>query len=408
MRVLWFSVTPSLFNPISNSHNGGGWIASLEQIVRQHKEIELGIAFYLGKDYKVYTNDGVRYYTLPSDGRHALAKWMCPESAERRVKRYIDVIEDFNPDVIQIFGSENDFGLVCGKTDVPIVIHIQGSMPPYHNALFPIGMNRYDFLFGRGLTWRRRLVGWRSEPSFRRDASREIQILKSCRHFMGRTEWDRRIVGLFNPNANYYHCEEALRDSFIRSDKTWQGYGNGPFSIVSVISSPWYKGVDLILKTAKLLKENCSIDFEWRVYGISDIRFFEKKYGISANDVHVRIMGSVGKDKLVESLCASSVYVHPSYIDNSPNSVCEAQYIGLPIIATNVGGISSLIADGRSGMLVPANDPYTLASKLKQLYETPDLATLMGAEARKEAVRRHNPEQIGLRLIEIYRLVLQN
>ena len=46
MKVLWFSVTPSLFKAYSNSHNGGGWIASLERIVRQVSEIELGIVFY--------------------------------------------------------------------------------------------------------------------------------------------------------------------------------------------------------------------------------------------------------------------------------------------------------------------------------------------------------------------------
>ena len=36
MRILWFSVTPSLFNPHTNKHNGGGWIASLEQIIKLH------------------------------------------------------------------------------------------------------------------------------------------------------------------------------------------------------------------------------------------------------------------------------------------------------------------------------------------------------------------------------------
>ena len=45
MRVLWFSVTPSLYRSFSNSHNGGGWIASLENIVRSVQSISLGVAF---------------------------------------------------------------------------------------------------------------------------------------------------------------------------------------------------------------------------------------------------------------------------------------------------------------------------------------------------------------------------
>ena len=45
MRILWFTLNPSCFNPNSNNYNGGGWTASLEQIVRKNKNIELGIAF---------------------------------------------------------------------------------------------------------------------------------------------------------------------------------------------------------------------------------------------------------------------------------------------------------------------------------------------------------------------------
>ena len=73
-------------------------------------------------------------------------------------------------------------------------------------------------------------------------------------------------------------------------------------NIVSVISSPWYKGADLILKTAKLLKRFTSLDFEWRIYGVRDIRFYEQKYGIRASEVNVCPMGTASKEKLVDVL----------------------------------------------------------------------------------------------------------
>ena len=407
MRVLWFSVTPSLFNPYSNGHNGGGWIASLEQIVRQNNDITLGVAFYFGNDHKVYEKDGVRYYTLPVDSRSMIAKALKPESENERINRYLEIIEDFKPDVIQIFGSENDFGLICEHTDIPVVIHIQGSLPPYHNALYPIGMNRYDFIFGKGLTWRRRFIGWRSEPAFRRNARREEKILRNCHYFMGRTEWDHNLVKLYNPSASYFHCEEALRDSFIASNKSWQGFSKVKPIITSVISTPWYKGADLILKTARLLKDNSAINFEWQVYGVSDIRFFERKYGIKAAEVNVKVMGSVDKDTLVNALCLSSCYVHPSYIDNSPNSLCEAQYLGVPVLATNVGGISSLVKDGETGLLVPANDPYTLASLIIMVKNDAGFAIELGRNARETARCRHNPLSIGTNLVDIYKRILQ-
>lgn len=405
MRVLWFSVTPSLFNPYSNTHNGGGWIASLEQIVRDMPEVELGIAFYFRTDYNVYENEGVKYYTLPNDSRGTLAKWWKPEKTEERVKRYLKIIDDFRPDIIQIFGSENDFGLICGKTNVPVIIHLQGSLPPYHNALFPIGMNGYDFIFGRGLKLNRRLIGLRSDRSFRLKAEREIGILKTCHNFMGRTEWDHNLIKLFNPDANYYHCDEALRDSFISSGKIWEGIGQGKVRIISVISNPWYKGADLILKTAKILSRHTHLDFEWNVFGVSDIAFYEKKYVIKAADVNVNIRGAVDKDILVNELCNSTCYVHTSYIDNSPNSLCEAQYLGVPVIATNVGGISSLVENGKTGLLYPANDPYTLAVLISNVSKNPVLASQLSHEGHRLALIRHNPKQIGSRLLEIYQRI---
>lgn len=407
MRVLWFSVTPSLFNPFSNSHNGGGWIASLEQIVRNSDVMDLGIAFYFGNDYNVYDNDGVKYYTLPNDHRSLIQRLVASDDTSARIDRYLKIIDDFKPDIIHVFGSENDFGLICDKTDIPVVIHMQGSLPPYHNALFPVGMNKSDFLSGRGLTWRRRLIGWRSESSFRRKAERETKILKNCRFFMGRTAWDKNIVKLFNPSAMYYHCEEALRDSFINGDKAWKYRERTKMLIVSVISNPWYKGVDLILKTAKLLKVNVGLDFEWAVYGVSDIRFFENKYGIKAHDVNVDIKGSVGKETLVDALCDASCYVHTSYIDNSPNSLCEAQYLGVPVLATYVGGIPSLVEDGHTGILFPANDPYTLAGHLQAIYNNRQFSEELGNAARRIAIDRHNPDSIGASLLNIYREILK-
>ena len=392
MRVLWFSPTPSMYSSYSNSHNGGGWISSLEQIVRSVNDISLGVAFKLDGQKPKNIIDDVTYY--------------CIDSKSNGVQKYIEIIDDFKPDIIQIFGSENEFGDICSHTDIPVVIHMQGCLPPYHNALFPVGMNKFDFLIGRGLTLRRRFMGWRSEPSFRRRAEHEINTIRSCKFFMGRTDWDKALVSLFNPTAKYFHCEEALRDSFLNMDKHWAPSSQDKIKIISVISNPWYKGVDLILKTAKLLKQFTSMSFEWNVFGVSDIRFYEYKYGIFANNVNVNIRGSVGKEVLVNELCNSSVYVHPSYIDNSPNSVCEAQLIGIPVLATNVGGIPSLVKDGETGFLFPANDPYMLANLIKTIVNDVSLSEKISSAEISVAKARHNPDSIKTTLLNVYNYIL--
>ena len=152
MRILWFSVTPSLFNPHSNGHNGGGWIASLEQIVRKNRDIELGVVFYFqGSTFK-YNMEGVTYYPVKQIKVSYLSKLFEDRNNKTNIKHYLEIIDDFKPDIIHIFGSENDFGLICEHSKTPVVIHIQGCLPPYHNALFPVGMKQSDFIFKKGLS----------------------------------------------------------------------------------------------------------------------------------------------------------------------------------------------------------------------------------------------------------------
>ena len=180
MRILWFSVTPSLFNPHSNGYNGGGWIASLEQIVRQNKSIELGIAFYFPDSSFKYQNKGVTYYPIQLESNSLVDKLFNKKSSDN-IEKYLQIIEDFKPDLIQIFGIENDFGLLCKYTDIPVVIHLQVCLPPDHNALMPVGMKRSDFIFKKGLSLNYRFIGLRSEKAFRRNAEREIEIIQLCK-----------------------------------------------------------------------------------------------------------------------------------------------------------------------------------------------------------------------------------
>ena len=98
--------------------------------------------------------------------------------------------------------------------------------------------------------------------------------------------------------------------------------------------------------------------------------------------------------RLKDELLNAHMFIHTSYIDNSPNSVCEAQLLGVPIIATNVGGISSLIVDKKTGILVPANDPIAMAAKIMDLSSDPKLCITLGKAGSQAAAERHNPQSI--------------
>lgn len=401
MKVLWFSPTPALYSNKVWGHNGGGWITSLQNILQTIENIDLGIAFESAQDTPNKIFDSVNYFPIVGDFSIS-KKFEQTKKLKKLLDKSLDIINDFNPDIIHLFGSEQWYGLLVNYTNIPIVIHMQGSLPSYYNARYPVGMSVWNKIFSTKTNIKQKLMAFRIDATFHKKALQEESILKANQYFMGRTHWDKAIVNFYNPQATYYVCQEVLRDSFIESKQKWSFINDGKLKIISVISGPLYKGVDVILKTAQLLKKHSSIDFEWSICGISNSDLLESVYKIKANDVNVNYLGVLNQDVLKNKLLNSSFYIHPSYVDNSPNSVCEAQIIGIPIIATNVGGVSSLIKDKETGFLVPANDPLMIASIIIDNYKNNKLLEQMSNAGIESAMQRHNPQNIKEDLISIY------
>ncbi len=80
-------------------------------------------------------------------------------------------------------------------------------------------------------------------------------------------------------------------------------------------------------------------------------------------------------------LAASDLFCYPSLADGLPNSVVEAMAMGLPVIASAIGGVPELIADGENGLLVAPRDVHQLARSIARLLDDEDLAARLGARA---------------------------
>jgi glycosyltransferase involved in cell wall biosynthesis len=86
--------------------------------------------------------------------------------------------------------------------------------------------------------------------------------------------------------------------------------------------------------------------------------------------------------------------------------VLEAMAAGLPVIASNVGGIPELVADGVSGVLVPPGDPDALAEAIEALLENPALALELGAAGRRRVVENFDLEAVREAHLALYRRML--
>lgn len=322
-----------------------------------------------------------------------------------KINTYInEVIDDFKPDIIQIFGSENPFGLIANQLSKPVVIHIQGYLFVWQRKWFS-GISEWEQLIYTRLKDLLLLRGsFNAIYSFRKRAATEAIIIKNCKYFMGRTDFDKRIAALVSPGSKYFHCEEFIRRDFF--EKQWNYSLHSEIICISIIKGTSYKGIDLLVECFMILKKYSTLSFKFKICGVSDneeiTKIIKKKYRKECDFKDIEFLGKLNADDLVDQLCNSNFYVHPSYIENSPNSVCEAMALGMPIIATNVGGVSSLITDEVEGILVQEGEPYSLAGAIVELINNYEKATLLGSNARNRALRRHDPDEIMKSLLKIY------
>ena len=391
IKLLIIAGTPGLLS-VGNKYNGGGWIATLQSnLIKKYKET-LDIALiHFNEAFADTTKDGCRYYCIPLPKRQIV-------NASKKEKHYkqqlFNIVELENPDVILCFGTEMPFALIQEMTTIPVVVHIQG-------LLMPIS----EFILPHAMSWRNYLMNvnrFYTHIIWKLNAEREKRILSSVKYVLGRTEWDKKILQLLSPQADYYYCGEMLRTSIYESTKVWKYKNREKKNIVSVISSPFYKGVDVILRCARILKMYLGYEFTWKVYGISQAEKMVKFTKINPKDVNVQFCGVINEEQLIDFVCDSDVFVHPSYIENSPNTVCEAQILGIPVIATDVGGTSSIISHKSTGILVPSNDIYLMAANIKALITDSEFSSQLGAMGRAVALERHNPDKIAEGLMKIF------
>lgn len=411
MRVLWIGGfgLKSLNDNNTSGYNGGGWLASLKKEIIKCSDVTLGIAFCKEHCFQKVVQDNISYYVVPNYHKSRKDKYLDFIHIKDVTRDEIQwshyenqlkmVIDDFKPDVIEIFGSEFYFSLAARVSKhIPTVLHFQGILSLYIYIFLPPGISKWQYIMsGKGL--RGKYNNFQYLAYWQRSAYREKAVLKAVPHVIGRTDWDKQAIAVLNPNAKYHYGGEILRDVFYENkERTIPS----KITISSTISFPTYKGYDVILKVANILKNELHLDFVWNVYGNINPDFMEKQVGLRHEGVDVRLCGVASPTQLRDALLESTMYFHPSYTENSPNSVCEAQILGVPVVASRVGGTDSLVEHGKTGFLYPVTDPYIAAYYIMYLVDNPDVNIAIGKAAKQVATARHDKKKIVNELMETY------
>lgn len=107
-------------------------------------------------------------------------------------------------------------------------------------------------------------------------------------------------------------------------------------------------------------------------------------------------------DNVGDYLAAFDLFVLPSEHEGLGSILLDAMHFGLPIVATEVGGIPDVVVDGKNGLLVPAGDATALHEAIAALHSDPARRVAMAA-ANKDAARAYHPSVMAARYVDIYR-----
>lgn len=415
MKVLW--ITNTLFPDVCLELGIavpviGGWqYSGAKALLNQNETIQLAVAsLYHGKENKTLYLNGIYYFLSPQ-------KKLNGKYGAKLETHWKSVQHRFQPDIVHIHGTESPHGLAyiraCGKKNV--VVSIQGLVSVCERYYYG-GISRLCLL--KNITIRDLI---RLDTIFMQHSNMynrgifECETIQSVDHVIGRTSWDKVHAWALNPTVNYHFCNETLRNEFYQHK--WELDNCEKFSIFLSQAHYPIKGLQKIIEALPLIIRHfpdtkvyvSGNDFVtnrgWRLNGFGKyIRSLIKKNGLTNK---VIFTGSLSEENMCQRYLNSHVFVCPSSIENSSNSVGEAQLLGVPCVASYVGGMSDLIVHNDTGILYRFEEIEMLANAVCEVFSDDILADRLSKKGREVAMSRHNSLQNAQQLIAIYKNIAE-
>lgn len=389
IKIVWltpyniYKLLPEVVvNRNAGSHSSS-WIHSLSDMLAQNKELELhiithtqlidntqhfeknGIHFHIIKYNFPFTKKGFPWY-FPLD------KLTGYHSFSRKAKK---LIEELQPDILHVHGTEGGYFTPAFKTNIPCIISIQGIISV---------ITKLDPTIG----------GYLQLPY-------ERNAIKKGKYFGCRTNFDFDYVKKKNKNAVIFDLPEAMNMVFY--EHHWKPKeGLSLLFIGSVIKR---KGIEDLIAAVHKLKYSFP-EIKLRIIGSGPkkyIKYIKKEIESKDLQSHITFLGTKSPWEVAAELEQCNFFVLPSYIENSPNSLAEAMAVGVPSIATKVGGIPSMIEDKFDGMLFEKNNVDELVNIIQLLANDKDLQNKLSINAREKAYLENYPPHVAKKYVNVYK-----
>lgn len=419
MKVLWLCniVLPDFCNEFGFKKNVfGGWLSGMLMELGKIDNIDIGLVFPIMD--KKYLKKGIlnefKYYSIHSE----MNSQQHIDYSENMVDEFEYILKDFNPDIIHVWGTEypHTGGMIeaCEKNRLieNTVVNIQGLVSicaKHYNTCVPSEYTKIKTKNHRSIDEERELFIKRGKV--------EIETLSKAKHIVGRTEWDKACTSSINSKINYHFCNEILREAFYKNYGKWSLDKCRKRSIFISQASYPIKGLHIALEALRIVADEFP-DVHLYIGG-SDITILDKNNEIKPYGQYIMMLiekfnlknkvtftGLLSEEEMCKQYLNSNLFISPSLIENSSNSIGEAMMLGVPIVSSNVGGVNNFIEHRKSGLLYQFDASYMLAYHIKEIFEDEKLAKRLSENSKVRAQKIFNKEINVNEILNIYNKII--
>ena len=402
-----------------------GWLSGYAGQLREQVELSVLFPFPAGilpAGLPEGETGGIHYYAFPQPKAWGFLPAEDPLRATKAMKETISqVIRKVGPDILHIFGTEYVHSLVAAEAfgrPERTFVSIQGLTSQYWKySLEGIPMAAQKAFTPSSLV---RGTMRREAERLRKRGEAEKKVISLAGHVVGRTAWDFASVLGIHPDVHYHRINESLREIFYEPGKRWDFYHCERQSIFMSQGSVPQKGLHIMIEAmpkilrfcpgAKLYVAGNDVAFSQsshlrRLIRISPYGSYIRKL-IFENHLEEQLvfLGPLSAEKMRDWYLRCNVFVLPSSIENSPNSLGEAMSLGVPSVSSAVGGVPGMVQDRENGYLVHPGSSDMLALSVISLLQDPDLCESMGDHAARSALAIWDREKNAQKLLQAYQL----
>jgi glycosyltransferase involved in cell wall biosynthesis len=379
MNILWLAPIPFITD---KSSHPAPWIITLaEELIK--KKINLTIINYNDKILEPvkkinYNGINIIYVKTLNSKLDLLSLYFF---RIRTMRKFLSkIIKNF--DLLHIHGTEHQYEVMAHKLEIQKIISIQGIISECIKVLPKRVVNRY--------------IQWFISSHY------EKKYLPFYENFSCRTHWDTKIIQQNVKEPKIFKIWELIRNDFFEDN-----YNKIPEYLLFVGGKNPIKGLNnlLIAYNSSLQKLGFKIIILGNCTKTDLDKIIVRNKLTNINLDNIELKGMVSSKEMISAFKKSFCLIHPTFIDNSPNSICEAQLSGLPVIATNVGGVSSLIEDNITGILINTT-PIEIENSVLKLLTNENLRENISKLSRESSRIRHNKETILTDTLNMYKTII--